>query len=51
MLLVILLGPTLRRVSYLMPHRCKNASFLICFAFNPRIHWNAVKGYHISTFL
>lgn len=32
MLLVILLGPTLRRVSYLMSYQ----------------HWNAVKGYLIS---
>lgn len=28
-----------------------NPSFPICFAFNPRIHWNAVKGYHTSTCL
>lgn len=29
----------------------QSAASLLCFAFNPRIHWNAVKGCHAWPFL
>lgn len=50
MSLVTLLGPTLRPVSFSC-HILESAASLLCFAFNPRIDWNAVKGCHTWTFL